>query len=195
MAYYPKREYWVDLLRRIESKPGFSNRLTLDVMRLRLATKTLDTGADYSEMAQLALQAGQAVEAKRVLDAGFAAGLLGKGPEAERQNRLLALATQRANDAPAALKAAEAEAGNDGNALVRIGMAYTSMGQADKGIALIQKGLASPGLKNPDDARLHLGIAYLRAGNRAKANEAFRSVKGTDGAADLARLWMRVPTS
>jgi GH24 family phage-related lysozyme (muramidase) len=39
---------------------------------------------------------------------------------------------------------------------------------------------------------LHLGIAYLRAGNRAKANEAFRSVKGTDGAADLARLWTRV---
>lgn len=195
VAYYPKREYWVDLLRRIESKPGFSNRLTLDVMRLRLATKTLDTGADYSEMAQLALQAGQAAEAKRVLDAGFAAGLLGKGPEAERQNRLLALATQRANDAPAALKAAEAEAGNDGNALVRIGMAYTAMGQADKGIALIQKGLASPGLKNPDDARLHLGIAYLRAGNKAKANEAFRSVKGTDGAADLARLWMRVPAS
>jgi hypothetical protein len=39
---------------------------------------------------------------------------------------------------------------------------------------------------------LHLGIAYLRAGNKAKANEAFRGVKGTDGAADLARLWTRV---
>ena len=56
VAYYPKREYWVDLLRRIESKPGFSNRLTLDVYRLRLATKTLDTANDYSEAAQLALQ-------------------------------------------------------------------------------------------------------------------------------------------
>lgn len=195
LAYYPKREYWIDLLRRIESKPGFSNRLTLDVMRLRLATKTLDTGNDYSEFAQLALQAGQAAEAKRALDAGFAAGLLGKGPEAERQNRLLALTTQRAADAPAALKAAEAEAGNDGNALVRIGLAYTAMGQADKGIALIQKGLAEGKVKHPDDARLHLGVAYLRAGNKAKANETFRSVKGTDGAADLARLWMRVPAS
>src|SRR4030095_214071 len=94
VTYYPKREYWADLLRRIESKPGFSNRLTLDVLRLRLATKTLETANDYSEMAQLALQQGQAVEAKKILDEGFAAGVLGKGAEAERQERLLALATE-----------------------------------------------------------------------------------------------------
>ncbi len=192
MAYYPKREYWADLLRRIESKPGFSNRLTLDVLRLRLATKTLDSANDYSEMAQLALQQGQAAEAKKILDEGFAAGVLGKGAEAERQKRLLALATQRANDAPRDLAAAEVEAAADGNAMVRIGLAYTGLGQIDKGIALIQKGIAKGGLKHPDDARLQLGIAYLRAGNKAKAAEAFRGVKGTDGAADLARLWLRV---
>jgi len=192
VAYYPKREYWADLLRRIESKPGFSNRLTLDVMRLRMATKTIESGNDYSEMAQLALQQRQAGEAKRILEEAFASGALGKGADAERQQRLLALATQRANDAPRELAAAEAEDAADASAMVRIGLAYTGLGQYDKGIALIQKGLAKGGLKNPDDARLHLGIAYLRAGNKAKANEAFRSVKGTDGAADLARLWTRV---
>jgi Tfp pilus assembly protein PilF len=192
VAYYPKREYWADLLRRIESKPGFSNRLTLDVYRLRLATKTIESGNDYSEMAQLALQQGQAAEAKKILDEGFASGALGKGAEAERQKRLLALATQRANDAPRDLATAESEGAADGNALVRIGLAYTGLGQYDKGIALIQKGLASGGLKHIDDARLALGIAYLRAGNKAKATEAFRAVKGTDGAAELARLWMRV---
>lgn len=195
VAYYPKKEYWAAVLGRLPSKPGFSNRLALDVDRLRREAKLLEKTEEYVEMAQLALQAGQAAEAKSVLDEGFARGLLGKGPEAERQNRLLALATQRANDAPAALKAAEAEAGDDGNALVRIGMGFVGLGQYDKGIALIQKGLATGKLKSADDARLHLGIAYLRAGNKAKANEAFRSVKGTDGAADLARLWMRVPSS
>jgi len=192
VAYYPKREYWADLLRRIESKPGFSNRLTLDVMRLRLATKTLTSGADYSEMAQLALQQGQAGEAKRILEEAFASGALGKGADAERQQRLLALATQRANDAPRDLATAEAEGSADANAMVRIGLAYTGLGEYDKGIALIQKGIAKGGLKHPDDARLHLGLAYLRAGNKAKANEAFRGVKGTDGTADLARLWTRV---
>jgi tetratricopeptide (TPR) repeat protein len=74
----------------------------------------------------------------------------------------------------------------------RIGLAYTGLGQYDKGIALIQKGIAKGDHRSPDNARLHLGIAYLRAGNKAKATEAFRSVKGTDGTADLARLWMRV---
>jgi hypothetical protein len=36
---------------------------------------------------------------------------------------------------------------------------------------------------------LHLGIAYLRAGQKERAVQAFKSVQGTDGTADLARLW------
>ncbi|HUL68331.1 MAG TPA: hypothetical protein VLW55_27290 [Burkholderiaceae bacterium] len=192
VAYYPKREYWADLLRRIESKPGFSNRLTLELYRLRAATKTLATANDYSEMAQLALQEQQAAEAKKILDEGFASGILGKGPEAERQKRLLALANQRAAEAPAALKAAEAEATN-GAELVRIGLAYTGMGEYDKGIGLIQQGINKGGLKHKDDANLDLGIALTRAGQKGRAATVFKTVGGTDGTADLARLWMRVP--
>ncbi|MBK9243898.1 MAG: hypothetical protein IPM30_03420 [Burkholderiales bacterium] len=192
VAYYPKPEYWAAVLSRIQSKPGFSGRLALDVNRLKRQTKTLEKAEDYIELAQLALQESQAAEAKAVLDEGFARGLLGKGAEAERQKRLLALASQRAADAPKLLAEAEAEA-KDGNALVRIGMGYSGLGQHDKAIALIQKGIARGDLKNPDDARLQLGIAYLRAGNKAKAAEALRSVKSTDGSADLARLWMRAP--
>jgi hypothetical protein len=100
---------------------------------LRAATKTLDSAADYMEHAQLALQQGQAVEAKKVLDEGFAGGRLGKSEDAERQKRLLALATQRAGSAAQDLAAAEAEANTtkNGEALVRIGLAYTGMGQYD----------------------------------------------------------------
>jgi tetratricopeptide (TPR) repeat protein len=163
-----------------------------DVMRLRRETKTLETAEDYVEMTQLALQNGQAAEAKAVIDEGFARGIVGKGAEAERQKRLQALAAQKAADAPRDLAKAEAESAGDANALVRIGMAYTGLGQYEKGIALIQQGIAKGGHKHVDDARLHLGIAFHRAGNKAKANEAFRGVKGTDGAADLARLWTRV---
>ena len=130
VAYYPKKEYWVDLLRRLEAKPGFSNRLTLDLYRLRAATKTLDSPNEVVEMAQLALQQKQAGEAKKLLDEAFASGLLGKGTEAERQKRLLALATERAAEAPAQLKQAEAEAiaSGDGSDLVNVGFAYTGLG-------------------------------------------------------------------
>ena len=195
VTHYPKREYWADLLRRIESKPGWSNRLTLDLYRLRAATKTLGGANDYSEYAQLALQEQQAGEARQILEEGFAAGILGKGEEGERQQRLLALTKQRASDAPKALAAAEAEAKNDkdGNSLVRIGFAYSGLGQHDKGIALMQQGIAKGGLKRKDDATLHLGIALHRAGQKQRAAQIFRSVGGKDGTADLARLWLRVP--
>ena len=194
VAYYPKKEYWVDLLRRLEAKPGFSNRLTLDLYRLRAATKTLDSPNEVVEMAQLALQQKQAGEAKKLLDDAFASGLLGKGAEAERQKRLLALATERVAEAPTQLKQAEAEAlvSADGSDLVNVGFAYTGLGQFEKGIALMQQGIAKGKLKRVDEANLHLGIAYLRAGQKAKAREAFKSVSGADGASDLARLWMRV---
>jgi len=194
VAYYPKKEYWVDLLRRLEAKPGFSNRLTLDLYRLRAATKTLDSPNEIVEMAQLALQQRQAGEAKKLLDDAFTSGLLGKGTEAERQKRLLTLASERVAEAPVQLKQAEAEgvASSDGNDLVNVGLAYTGLGQYEKGIALMQQGIAKGKLKRADEANLHLGIAYLRAGQKAKAREAFKSVGGTDGTADLARLWMRV---
>ncbi len=194
VAYYPKKEYWVDLLRRLEAKPGFSNRLTLDLYRLRAATKTLDSPNEVVEMAQLALQQKQAGEAKKLLDDAFASGLLGKGAEAERQKRLLALASERVGEAPTQLKQAEAEAlaSTDGSDLVNVGFAYTGLGQFEKGIDLMRQGIAKGKMKRADEANLHLGIAYLRAGQKAKARETFKLVSGTDGAADLARLWMRV---
>ena len=110
VSNYPKQEYWAIVLGRIQSKPGFSGRLTFDVMRLRRETKTLETAEDYVEMTQLALQNGQAAEAKAVIDEGFARGIVGKGAEAERQKRLQALAAQKAADAPRDLAKAEAEA-------------------------------------------------------------------------------------
>jgi hypothetical protein len=54
---------------------------------------------------------------------------------------------------------------------------------------LIQEGIRKGGLKHPDDAQLHLGIAYLLGGQKEQAIRVFKSVQGTDGAADLARLW------
>ena len=34
VSYYPKKEYWVSLLNRMQRKPNFSDRLTLDTYRL-----------------------------------------------------------------------------------------------------------------------------------------------------------------
>ena len=40
LTYYPKKDYWNAHLARLPRKPGFGDRFTLDVMRLRLASGT-----------------------------------------------------------------------------------------------------------------------------------------------------------
>ena len=57
---HPKKDYWGIYLSRLQRKSGFSDRFSLDVMRLRLATGSLSKTDDFMEMAQLALQAGSA---------------------------------------------------------------------------------------------------------------------------------------
>jgi hypothetical protein len=192
LANYPKKEYWSILLGQLPRKSGFSDRFSLDLFRLRLATGTLSKTDDYMEMAQLALQAGYPAEGKAVVDKGFASGALGTGAEGERHKRLRDLAVKAEAEGKAGIEkdAQEAAATKDGNALVQVGYRYVTMGQVDKGIALIEQGIAKGGLKRPDDAKLHLGMAQLQSGkNKSKAVQTLRSVQGNDGAADLGRLW------
>jgi hypothetical protein len=191
VTYYPKKEYWVTLLSRLQSKPGFSDRLTLDTYRLSLATGSMSAANDYSELAQLALQAGSWAEARQVIEKGFAAGVLGTGPQAERHKRLRALVDKRIAEAKKTQADDEKTAlgAKDGNDLVTIGMNLVYDGQKAKGLQLMQQGIAKGGLKRPEDARLHLAIAQLVAGENVKAQATLRGVTGKDGTGDLARLW------
>lgn len=193
LTYYPKKDYWNAHLSRLPRKPGFGDRFALDVMRLRLASGTLAKTEDFMEMAQLSLQAGLAGEGRRIVDQGYKAGVLGTGAEAARHQRLKDLAVKQETELKAAIagQAAEAEAQKDGNDLVKVGYAYVSLGDVDRGIALIEKGIAKGGLKRPEDAKLRLGMAQQQSPKfKAKATQTLRSVGGNDGAADIARLWI-----
>lgn len=193
LNYYPKKSLWADVISRLQKKPGFSDRLSLDVYRLQLATGNLATTNDYMEMAQLALQAGFAVEGKKVIDEGFNNGALGKGAEADRHKRLRDLAIKRVAEAEkaAASELAEAEAAKDGNALVRLGYNLVSSGQAAKGAEMIDAGIKKGGLKRPEDARLYLGMAYIQAGQKTKGISILKSIRGYEGGiGDIANLWV-----
>jgi hypothetical protein len=191
VTYHPKKEYWTDLLSRMTRKPGFSDRLVLDTFRLSLATGSMSATGDFMEMAQLALQAGLPLEGLQVVDKGFAAGALGKGADAERHKRLRDLVTKKLDEAKAAQAAtlAQAQAAKDGSGLVNIGFDMVMGGQGAQGLALMQQGMAKGNLKRADDAKLHLAIAQLAAGDAAKAQATLKTVAGNDGTADLARLW------
>jgi predicted Zn-dependent protease len=191
-TYYPKKEYWADLINKVQSKPGFSDRLILDVYRLKAATIQLQTSTEFTDMAQLALLAGFPAEAKKALDQGYQAGLLGSGPDAAKQKRLRDQASKGVADDQKTMAQSEASVNNskEGTGQLNLGYALVAAGEFDKGLALMESGLKKGGLKRPEDAKLHLGIAYQQAGQKDKAIQAFKSVQGTDGVADLARLWV-----
>jgi hypothetical protein len=188
---YPKKEYWTILLTNVQKKPGFSDRLALDVYLLRMQTNNLTSAADYMEAAQLAVQAGMPALGKVIMDKGYASKVLGTGAEAARQGRLRdlvdrTLAESRKNRAQ---DEREAQAAKDGNQLVTVGLNYIYEGKADHGVALVQQGIRKGGLKRPEDAKLRLGEAQVHAGQKNRGVATLKSVGGTDGAADLARLW------
>ena len=192
VTYYPKKEYWTDLLNRVQKKVGFSDRLSLDVFRLKLATGNVTTATDYLEMAQLAIQAGFPAEAKKVVDKGYEAKALGTGKDAERHQRLRDLVAKRLGEATQARAQVEKDALADakGDALVALGYSYVTEGAPQKGLVYMEQGIKKGGLKRPEDAKLLLGVAQLQGGARARGLQTLKTVGGNDGTADLARLWI-----
>jgi hypothetical protein len=192
VLYYPKKDYWSAHLASIQRKPGFSDRLGLDVQRLKLANGLIAKPDEYMELAQLALQAGFPVEAKAIVDKGYAAGALGTGDQAPRHQRLKDLVIKSEGESAAGLakNLEEANAQKEGNELVKMGTVYASMGQHDKAVELIEKGIAKGGLKRPDDAKLRLALSMAaNPKTKAKGLQALRQIGGTDGTADVARLY------
>lgn len=194
LNYYPKKSLWANVISGVQKKPGFSDRLALDVYRLQLATGNLTSTNDFMEMAQLALQGGFAAEGKKIIDDGYANGSFGKGAEAERHKRLKDLADKRLADAKKLTASGQEEndanAAKDGNALVTLGERLVANGQAEKGIALMEAGVKKGNLRRPEDTKLHLGLAYIQAGQKSKGIQTLKTVQGSDGVADLARLWV-----
>jgi tetratricopeptide (TPR) repeat protein len=192
VTYYPKPDYWLNVIDSVRSKPGFSSRLLLDVYRLEFSLKLVNKPDDAMDMAEMAVQAKLPAEAKDVVDKSFAGGLLGTGPEAARHQRLRALVEKNYADGQKELGKEDAAAASDhdGNAIFALGETYVSFGQYSKGLSMMEEGIKKDDLHHPDDAKLHLGLAYAKAGQQAKAVAALKTVRGTDGTADLAQLWL-----
>ena len=184
VAAYPSPQYWADLIAHIARKPGFPDRLMLDVNRLQHATGALNTNNQYTGMVELDLQEGISSEAKAIADEGAAKGLVAK----PLQNKAIAAAAADRKKLDRDEK--DAAGMKDGNLQISIGYTYIGFGEYQKGIAALEQGIAKGGLKHPDEAQLQLGIAYFQTGQTEKSVATFNTVSGTGAAADLARLWV-----
>ncbi len=190
VTYHPKPEYWQNLLHGLYGEK-LTDRQTLQVHRLAADVGALKRGSDFAEMAQLALDVGAPGEAVSTLTKGFAANVFTVPADKNRNQHLLDSAKKQvAADQPALPKTeADATAAPTGDRLVGVGMAYFGNGDYAKATKDLSAGLAKGVSKDAADARLSLGIAQLKAGDKDGAVKTFRQIKEDPVSERLAVLW------
>jgi len=191
VAYYPKPEYWQNLLLVLLQSKDQNDKSLLHTYRLMAATDSMTRGDQYIEMAQLAMEQGSPGEAEAILQKGVQNNAFTDQRAQERSKRLLESAKQQAATDKASLAKvdSDAAASKTGAKDVGVGLAWLSYQDYGKAIAALQRGLAKPGVPNEADARLLLGIAQLGAGKKDDAQQAFKAVKGDPTLERLANLW------
>ncbi|MEO8016454.1 MAG: hypothetical protein ABI769_01465 [Pseudomonadota bacterium] len=191
VVFYPKPEYWQNLL--VGIRHGDTNdKQKLNVLRLAAAVDVLKRADDYKEMAQIALDEGLPGEAQTVLEQAFEKKMFKDQREIDLNTRLLAKAKSVVATEKAKLPQQDAAARTSpsGDADVKVGATYLSYGEPAKAVEAIKRGIAKGKLAQADEAGILLGIAYLRADNKAEAAKAFRTVKQDPTMARIAKLWL-----
>jgi tetratricopeptide (TPR) repeat protein len=147
---------------------------------------------DYEAMVFETLNAEMPAEALRVLDSARNEDVF-SGPDSVpgRYERLLKrvqteVAANRILLRRLAAKPTEASGGQDD---VLLGQIYLSYGQYGPAVAALNRGVKKGDVRDPDEAHISLGIAYLQLGLRDLADEAFRTVDKGSPWAGLAELW------
>jgi tetratricopeptide (TPR) repeat protein len=193
VAYYPKPDYWKQLLYTMaqDKAANQSDKATLQLYRLMSEVDVLARPEEYTEMAQLAIEQGSPGEAVHILEKGFQKGVFADQRNKDKNQRLLDSAKKAAAQDQASLPKIEKDADSapTGDKDIGVGFAYLGYGQYDKASDLLSKGLTKGGVKSEPEARLLLGIAQLKGGHKDEAVKSFHAVKGDPTLERLANLW------
>jgi tetratricopeptide (TPR) repeat protein len=170
---------------------GQTEKSLLHVYRLASEVDVLKRPDDYTEYAQLAIEAGSPGEAVNILEKGMQKNVFTDARSLDKNKRLLESAQKQAASDKAGLDkiASDAASAKTGDKDVSVGLAYIGYKEYAKAVAALERGLAKPGVQNEAEARLLLGIAQLGAGKKDEAQKSFKSVKGDAKLEHLANLW------
>ena len=186
VAAYPTPSNWRDALYVYRQLAAGDPALELDIRRLARASGGVAGERDILETARAFDGAGQAGEAKAVLDDAVARTMLDANEAQVRQ--LIASTNRGATQARAGLARArtQALAGSTGAAALAAGDAHFGFGQyaqaAELYRAALEKGGEAPNLVNT-----RLAAALALAGQRAEAQAALAAITGPR--AELAGFW------
>jgi tetratricopeptide (TPR) repeat protein len=192
ITYYPKPDYWAQLLYGLRQQASSNDADLFQTYRLMSEVDVLKDPGDYTEMAQIALDQGSPGDAVSVLQKAFDKNVFTEQRIKDKNQRLLDRAKQQATTDEASLPKAErdADASATGAKNIGVGKAYLGYGQYDKAVDEFSKGLAKGGLTNLTLAQLDLGVAQLKAGHKDDAIKSFKAVKGDPLLERLAALWV-----
>jgi hypothetical protein len=189
VTYYPNPAGWANLMQSL-----FASRneaAAFNAYRLATEVGAMRAGDDYTEMAQRALEKGLPGEALTTLEAAFARKVFTDKRDIDRNTRLLNTTKERAaaDRASLAKQDRDAAAGKSADADLRVGQAYMSYGQYAPAVTAIRRGIAKGNATDPAEAQLILGIALIKAGEKAEAGRVLRAIKGDAELQRVAKLW------
>jgi len=182
----PTPERWNTVVDFSFAAPNLEDRHYLNLYRLRREAGVMQA-ADYTGLAQVALDSGLPAESKSALDEGIAKGVLQPSDLTDALGTVDTLTVETEASLPEF--AAEAAAAPNGQAQVQYGELLLSYGRAAEAEAAIQAGIQKGGLENPADAQIVLGIAQLEQGKKAEAQQSFTQAEQDPIASPIARVW------
>ncbi len=190
---FAKREYFIDLLN-LYQEQEMDSRAVLHLFRLAYDRDWLTRESEFVEFAGMAVDVGSPAEAEKVYERARTKGVL---PAGQRNDQLLKQAKQLAAEDRKTIAALdkEARAGKNGEADVKVGLAYLGLGQYDKAVEATRRGLQPDRIgrvRRVDDAWMTLGVALARLGNHAEAQKAFTEAKADARMSTAADLWTRL---
>lgn len=191
VRYYPDSTTWLALIYDVK-RERLDPRQKLILYRLMDATGNLKLSQDFFAYAEAALAQSLPGESEKALDSGLKANAFAAGADRDRAARYLKSAAARATAQRATLSKmqAEASAAASGEKLVTLGTTLFSLGQYDKAIDALKAGLAKGNVQNVADAQATLGVAQLRAGQKADALKTFRAADSSNEVTQrLVKLW------
>jgi tetratricopeptide (TPR) repeat protein len=194
---YPKPELLRALIDRATKEPKFNRaRNILDLYRALVAAKVELKPTELADMGEQALTRANSAESEKAFAQADKAGWAGIDATAQaRYKKMYDKAQADAKkDAAGGLAASEkdAAASPKGGIYANVADAYLGAGDNAKAIELFQKAFAKGAMDEGETAyaRLNLGVAQFRAGQKDDARKTWEGIKGDNGAAVLAHDWV-----
>lgn len=177
---YGSPESWAQVLDATFASGGVTDRIALDIFRLRIVTKAITSADDYDVMAKLAMDAGYPGEAVAMLQQAASAGKMPPGGAA-----LLAQAKAKAGASKASIAGLSGgKAGADVLKAAELSYGFGDYAGAEQ--------LATRALSVGADAavgHMVLGMAQALQGKNAAAAASLAAVKGSAAQLKAAHDW------